>query len=130
MVAIRLSSADSPVLSLNTNEAYPTRNSFESYATAEDDEPYIVAEISEANYPMTFPLGDNSSSFAISDFPDIYFNGPLTEGRLYSVFVRFFSPRPTLSYRIYGNFHSMKFSQYEIFTRANRIFAIIFLQIP
>ena len=94
MAAIRLSSANSPVLSLDTNEVYPTTSSFESYATAGDDEAYIVAEISQANFPMLFPLGDNSSSFAISDFPNIYFNGPLTEGRVYSVFVRYFSPRP------------------------------------
>ena len=97
MAAIRLSSANSPVLSLDTNEVYPTTISFESYATAGDDEAYIVAEISQANFPMLFPLGDNSSSFPISDFPDIYFNGPLMEGRIYSVFVRYFSPRPQVS---------------------------------
>ena len=97
MAAIRLSSVDSPVLSVDTNEVYPTENSFESYTTAVDDEPYIVAEISQANFPMLFPLGDNSSSFAISDFPGIYINGPLTEGRVYSVFVRYFSPRPQVS---------------------------------
>ena len=98
VAAIRLSSANSPVLSVNTNEVYPTTDSFESYTTAQDDEAYIVAEISLANFPMLFPLGDNSSSFGISDFPDMYINGPLTEGRLYSIFVRYFSPRPAVSY--------------------------------
>jgi len=106
-VAIRLSSADSPVLSVNTNEEYPTRSSFKSYDTANDDEPYIVAEISQQNYLQRFRLGDNSSTFNISDFPDIYINGPLTEGRFYSVFVRFFSSRSTVSWIFDFNIHNM-----------------------
>ena len=94
VVAVRLSSQNSSILFVNTNEEYPTENSFANYATAEDDEPYIVAEISQQNYPTTFRLGDNSSTFSISDFPDLYINGPLIEGKLYSIFVRFFSPLP------------------------------------
>ena len=97
MVAVRLSSENSSILSVDTEVEYPDRDSFESYATADDDEPYIVAEISQQNYPLTFALGDNSSTFNISDFPDIYINGPLTEGRFYSTFVRFFSASPTVS---------------------------------
>ena len=97
VVAIRLSSQNSPILSVDTNEEYPTQDSFESYATAEDDEPYIVAEISQQNYPTTFALGDNSTTFTISDFPELYINGPLIEGRFYSIFVRFFSSLPAVS---------------------------------
>ena len=97
IIAVRLSSVDSFILSVNTSERYPNQSSFENYTTAGDDEPYIVAEISEQVYPMTFALGDNFSTFLISDFPDIYINGPLTEGRSYSVFVRFFSPRTSVS---------------------------------
>ena len=99
VVAVRLSSQDSFILSdsVDTNEEYPTRDSFSSYATAEDDEPYIAAEISQQNYPTTFALGDNSSTFSISDFPDLYINGPLMEGRLFSIFVRFFSALPPVS---------------------------------
>ena len=88
---MRLSSASSTVLFSDTNEDYPTRESFETYFTADDDEPYIVAEISAENYPMMFTLGDHSLTASISDFPDLDFNGPLTAGRDYSVFVRFFS---------------------------------------
>ena len=91
MLAVRLSSASSFVLFSNTNEDYPTRESFKTYFTAGDDEPYIVVETSAENYPMTFVLGDHSLTTNISDFPDLDFNGPLTEGRGYSVFVRFFS---------------------------------------
>ena len=98
VIAIRLSSADSPALSVDLNERYPTRDSFQSYLTAEEDQPYIVAEISRQNYPMTFPLGDNSTSFVISDFPDLYINGPLIEGQMYSVSVRFFPSSPAVSY--------------------------------
>ena len=97
VVAVRLSSQNSSILLLNTNEEYLTRDSFVSYATAKDDEPYIAAEISQQNYPLTFSLGDNSSTFFISDFPDLYINGPLMEGRLYSIFVRFFSALPQVS---------------------------------
>ena len=97
VVAVRLSSQKSSILMLNTNEEYPTQDSFMSYATAEDDEPYIAAEISQQNYPSTFALGDNSSTFFISDFPDLYINGPLMEGRLYSIFVRYFSALPHVS---------------------------------
>lgn len=91
MIAVRLSSASSSVLFSDTNEDYPTRESFEAYSTAGDDEPYIVAEISAENYPMTFTLGDHNLTANISDFPFLDFNDPLTEGRDYSVFVRFFS---------------------------------------
>ena len=97
VVAVRLSSQNSSILLLNTNEEYLTRDSFVSYATAKDDEPYIVAEISQQNYPLTFSLGDNSSTFFTSDFPNLYINGPLMEGRLYSIFVRFFSALPQVS---------------------------------
>ena len=97
VVAVRLSSQDSSILSANTSEEYPNRDSFASYGTAEDDEPYIAAEISQQNYPSTFALGDNSSTFFISDFPDLYINGPLMEGRLYSIFVRYFSALPHVS---------------------------------
>ena len=97
MVAVRLSSQDSPILLVDTSEQYPTRDSFASYGTAEDDEPYITAEISQQNYPTTFALGDNSSTFSISDFPDLYINGPLMEGRLFSIFVRYFSALPQVS---------------------------------
>ena len=88
MIAVRLSSADSSMLSSDTNKDFPTRESFETYFTAGDDESYIVAEISAQNYPMTFTLGDHSLTIGISDLD---FNGPLTVGRDYSVFVRFFS---------------------------------------
>ena len=91
MIAVRLNSADSSMLSSDTNKDFPTRESFETYFTAGDDESYIVAEISAQNYPMTFTLGDHSLTIGISDFPDLDFNGPLTVGRDYSVFVRFFS---------------------------------------
>ena len=97
MIAIRLSSANSPALSVNLNEVYPTRDSFQSYTTAEEDQAYLVAEISRQNYPIRFPLGDNSSSFAISDFPFLYINGPLVEGQMYSVSVRFFPSSPEVS---------------------------------
>ena len=97
MIAVRLSSANSSVLSINIDEVYPTRNSFQSFTTAGDDQPYIAAEISRQNYPIRFPLGDNSSSFVISDFPFLYINGPLVEGQMYSVSVRFFSPVPDVS---------------------------------
>ena len=97
VVAVRLSSQDSPILSVDTNEEYPTQDSFASYTTAEDDEPYIAAEISQQNYPTTFALGDNSSTFSISDFPDLYINGPLMEGRSFSIFVRYFSALPPVS---------------------------------
>lgn len=100
MIAVLLSSENSSILSVDLDNEYPTRNSFESYANAENDEPYICAEISEQNYQLidTFALGDNSSTFNISDFPDLYINGPLMEGRFYSVFVRFFSNRPSVSF--------------------------------
>ena len=97
VAAVRLSSQDSPILFVDTNKEYPTRDSFASYATAEDDEPYIAAEISQQNYPTTFALGDNSSTFSISDFPELYINGPLMEGRLFSIFVRYFSALPQVS---------------------------------
>ena len=100
VIAVRLSSEDSFLLSEDLSERYPNQSSFESYASAEDDEPYIVAEISEQVYPMTFALGDNSSTFNISDFPNIYINGLLTEGKLYSVSVRFFSSSSTVSYSL------------------------------
>ena len=98
VAAVRLSSENGSVLSVDTDVEYPDRNSFASYETAEDDEPYIVAEISQQNYPLTFALGDNSSTFSISDFPDVYINGALQEGRFYSTFVRFFSSSPPVSY--------------------------------
>ena len=91
MIAVRLSSASSSVLFSNTNKDYPTRESFETYFTVGDDEPYIVAETSAKNYPTRFTLGNGSLTASISDFPDLDYNGPLTEGRDYSVFVRFFS---------------------------------------
>ena len=91
VIAVRLSTAESSVLFSDTNEDYPTRESFETYLTAGDDELYIVAEISAENYPVTFTLGNHNSTFNISDFSDLDDNGPLIEGRDYSIFVRFFS---------------------------------------
>ena len=106
VIAVRLSSEDSFILSVDLSERFPNQSSFKNYTTAEDDEPYIVAEISEQVYPMTFALGDNSSTFNISDFPDIYINGPLTVGKLYSVSVRFFSSISTVSCNfVYNNLH-------------------------
>jgi len=86
------------MLSVDTNEDYPTRESFETYSTAGDDDPYIVAEIAAQNYPMTFILGDHNFTASISDFSDLDFNGPLTEGRDYSVFIRFFSSSAQVSF--------------------------------
>jgi len=91
VIAVRLSTAESSVLSSDTNEDYPTRESFETYLTADDDELYIVAEISAENYPVTFTLGNHNFTANISDFSDLDLNGPLIEGRDYSIFVRFFS---------------------------------------
>ena len=94
---MRLSSRNSNVTETNTN-LYANRDAFKSYSTAMDDEPYIVAEINATNYPETFALGDNSSTADISDFLNLDYNGPLMEGRLYSYFVRFFSPRIPVQY--------------------------------
>jgi len=91
VIAVGLSSASSSILSSDTNEDYPTRESFETYSAAGDDDPYIVAEIAAQNYPVTFTLGDHNLTANISDFSFLDINGPLTEGRDYSVFVRFFS---------------------------------------
>jgi len=91
VIAVRLSSDISSVLFSDTNEDYPNRESFETYDTAGDDEPYIIAEISAQNYPTTLVLGDHLMTASISDFPNLDFNGPLTEGREYSIFVRFFA---------------------------------------
>ena len=99
VIAVRLSSRDSDVLSINT-DSYLTRAAFKNYSNALDDEPYIVAEINAEKYPATFALGDNSSTFEYSDFSDLDFNGPLMEGRLYSYFVRFFSSSPPVSHII------------------------------
>jgi len=90
-VVARLSSANSSLVYIKTNEDYPTRDSFETYFTAGDDDPYIVAEISAENYPTTFTLGDHNFTANISDFHDKDYNGPLTEGRDYSIFIRYFS---------------------------------------
>lgn len=96
-MAVRLSSLNSFILSANISEEYPNRESFASYETAGDDQLYIVAEISQPNYPMMFALGDNVTTFSISDFPNLYINGPLIAGSSYSTFVRFFSPLPPVS---------------------------------
>ena len=94
---MRLSSSDSDVLQNNTDN-YPNRTAFKNYSNALDDEPYIAAEIDANNYPMTFALGDNELTMTYSDFPNLDFNGPLMEGRSYSYFVRFFSPRPPVNH--------------------------------
>lgn len=96
---MRLSSRDSDVLKTNTSR-YLNRSSFKNYSNAMDDEPYIVAEIDVSDYPATFALGDNSSTYRISDFFNLDINGPLMEGRPYSFFVRFFSPRPPVNYAV------------------------------
>ena len=94
---MRLSSKDSDVVNTDTN-AYFNRTSFKTYLDALDDEPYIVAEIDASNYPVTFALGDNSSTATVSDFPILDYNGPLMEGKYYSIFVRFFSPQIPVNY--------------------------------
>ena len=93
---------ESSVLRSNTSD-YPNRTAFSSFSNALDDEPYIVAEISAANYPVTFALGDNSSTAQYSDFLELDYNGPLMEGRYYSIFVRFFSPSVPVTTLLYGN---------------------------
>ena len=105
----RLSLANSSVLYINTNEKYPSRESFKTYFTAGDDEPYIVAEISAENYPTKLTLGDHLLTANISDFSDLDYNGPLTEGRDYSVFVRFFSYSSPVSVTI-----SVQLLEYEV----------------
>ncbi|XP_065910088.1 uncharacterized protein [Dysidea avara] len=113
IVVARLSLANSSVLYINTNEKYPSRESFKTYFTAGDDEPYIVAEISAENYPTKLTLGDHLLTANISDFSDLDYNGPLTEGRDYSVFVRFFSyssPVPRSRRNLFPD------RQYSVFT--------------
>ena len=102
VVAVRLSSMDSNVLSSNTS-GYLNRAAFANFMNAQDDQPYIVAEIDASNYPRTFALGDNSSTAPYSDFPELDYNGPLLEGRYYSFFVRFFSPSVPVITLLYGN---------------------------
>jgi len=83
------------VLMANLNTEYPDRASFKNCRTAGPDEPYVVAEIAYANYPLTFALGDNSSTMSISDFPDRDCNDALEPGTRYSYTVRLFNSAPS-----------------------------------
>jgi hypothetical protein len=61
-----------------------------------DNTPYIVAEIAASNLsgPTNYILGDET---AVNDRPDLYQNGPLTEGTQYTVFLWGFPPSVTVS---------------------------------
>ena len=47
-------------------------------------QPYIAAEIDSAVLPETYILGDESQ---VNDLPELYRNGPLEEGTLYTAFI-------------------------------------------
>lgn len=78
----------------NITDQFQDNTSFATYSRyIPINTPYIVAEMSKDIYLQAirfFVLGDENSTQVLNDFPNLYRNGPLLPGSIYTVFVRGF----------------------------------------